>query len=70
MFGGASSFSDKVDAVFLYISALTIAFLVFITFVMIYLVIHYRRGRGGSPRTFTATLCSSCCGPGFPWCCS
>ncbi len=46
MFGGASSFSDKVDAVFLYISALTIAFLVFITFVMIYLVVRYRHGKG------------------------
>ena len=46
MFGGASSVSDKVDAVFLYISALTIAFLVFITFVMIYLVVRYRHGKG------------------------
>jgi cytochrome c oxidase subunit 2 len=46
MFGGASSFSDKVDAVFLYISALTIAFLVFITFLMIYFVVRYRRSRG------------------------
>jgi cytochrome c oxidase subunit II len=45
MFGGASSVSDKVDAVFLYISALTIAFLVFITFLMIYLVVRYRRTR-------------------------
>ena len=49
MFGGASSFSDKVDAVFLYIAALTIAFLAFITVVMIYLVIHYRRGKGAKP---------------------
>lgn len=46
MFGGASSVSDKVDAVFLYISALTIAFLVFITFVMIYFVVRYRRSSG------------------------
>jgi len=38
--------------------ALTIAFLVFITFVMIYLVIRYRRGRQ-KPRTFTATCCLS-----------
>lgn len=45
MFGGASSVSDKVDAVFLYISALTIAFLVFITALMIYFVIRYRRTR-------------------------
>ena len=46
MFGGASTVSDKVDAVFLYISALTIAFLVFITFLMIYFVVRYRRSRG------------------------
>jgi cytochrome c oxidase subunit II len=45
MFGGASSVSDKVDAVFLYISALTIAFLVFITALMIYFVVRYRRTR-------------------------
>jgi cytochrome c oxidase subunit 2 len=46
MFGGASSVSDKVDAVFLYISALTIAFLVFITFLMVYFVVRYRRSAG------------------------
>lgn len=46
MFGGASTVSDKVDAVFLYISALTIAFLVFITFLMIYFVVRYRRSHG------------------------
>ena len=46
MFGGASTVSDKVDAVFLYISALTIAFLVFITFLMIYFVVRYRRSNG------------------------
>lgn len=45
MFGGASSVSEKVDAVFLYISALTIAFLVFITALMIYFVVRYRRTR-------------------------
>ncbi len=45
MFGGASSISDKVDAVFLFISALTIAFLVFITFLMIYFAVRYRRTR-------------------------
>lgn len=49
MFGGASNVADKVDAVFLYISALTIAFLVFITFLMIYFVIRYRRGSGRKP---------------------
>lgn len=49
MFGGASSVSDKVDSVFLYISALTIAFLVFITFLMIYLVVRYRRSRNQKP---------------------
>jgi cytochrome c oxidase subunit II len=46
MFGGASSFSGKVDAVFLYIAALTIAFLVFITALMIVFVIRYRRSAG------------------------
>jgi cytochrome c oxidase subunit 2 len=46
MFGGASTVADKVDAVFLYISALTIAFLVFITFLMIYFVVRYRRSSG------------------------
>jgi cytochrome c oxidase subunit 2 len=46
MFGGASTASGKVDAVFLYISALTIAFLIFITFVMIYFVVRYRRSSG------------------------
>ena len=46
MFGGASTVSGKVDAVFLYISALTIAFLIFITFLMIYFVVRYRRSRG------------------------
>jgi cytochrome c oxidase subunit 2 len=46
MFGGASSVSDKVDAVFLYVSALTIAFLVFITFLMVYFVVRYRRSSG------------------------
>jgi len=47
MFGGASTVSGKVDAVFLYISALTIAFLVLITAVMIYFVVRYRRSAGG-----------------------
>jgi cytochrome c oxidase subunit 2 len=46
MFGGASSVSEKVDAVFLYIAALSIAFLVFITFLMITFVIRYRRSSG------------------------
>lgn len=45
MFGGASSASERVDAVFLFISALTIAFLVFITFLMIYFVVRFRRSR-------------------------
>jgi cytochrome c oxidase subunit II len=49
MFGGASSVSEKVDAVFLYIAALTIAFLVFITFLMITFVIRYRRSSGAKP---------------------
>jgi cytochrome c oxidase subunit 2 len=46
MFGGASSVSEKVDAVFLYIAALTVAFLVFITILMITFVIRYRRSAG------------------------
>jgi cytochrome c oxidase subunit II len=50
MFGGASTVSDKVDAVFLYISALTIAFLIFITFLMIYFVVRYRRSLGAKAR--------------------
>lgn len=45
MFGGASSASEKVDAVFLFITALTVAFLVFITFMMVYFVVRYRRSR-------------------------
>jgi cytochrome c oxidase subunit II len=49
MFGGASSFSGKVDAVFLYVSALTIAFLIFITGLMIYFVVRYRHVKGGKP---------------------
>ena len=48
MFGGASTASGKVDAVFLYISALTIAFLILITFLMVYFVVRYRRSRGGT----------------------
>jgi cytochrome c oxidase subunit II len=46
MFGGASTAAAKFDEVFLYISALTIAFLVFITFLMIYFVVRFRRSRG------------------------
>jgi len=46
MFGGASTAAGKFDEVFLYISALTIAFLVFITFLMIYFVVRFRRSRG------------------------
>jgi cytochrome c oxidase subunit II len=50
MFGGASTFSGKVDAVFLYITALTVAFLVFITFLMVYFVIRFRRIKGEQPK--------------------
>ncbi len=46
MFGGASTLSGKVDAVFLYVFALTLAFLVLITFLMIYFVVRFRRSRG------------------------
>ncbi len=48
MFGGASTAAGKFDEVFLYISALTIAFLVFITFLMIYFVVRFRRSRQGA----------------------
>jgi cytochrome c oxidase subunit II len=47
MFGGASSASDKVDAVFLFITALTTAFLILITFLMVYFSVRYRRSRSG-----------------------
>lgn len=43
MFESASNMSGKVDEVFLYITALAVAFLVFITAVMIYFVIRYSR---------------------------
>jgi cytochrome c oxidase subunit II len=48
MFGGASTMAGKVDAVFLYVFALTIAFLIFITFLMIYFSVRFRRARGGA----------------------
>jgi cytochrome c oxidase subunit 2 len=48
MFGGASTLAGKVDAVFLYIFALTIAFLVLITFLMIYFTVRFRRSRAGT----------------------
>jgi cytochrome c oxidase subunit 2 len=46
MLGGASTGSEKVDQVFLFITALSVAFLLSITAVMIYFVIRYRRSRG------------------------
>jgi cytochrome c oxidase subunit II len=46
MFGGASTGSEKVDQVFLVITALTVSFLIFITALMIYFVIRYRKSAG------------------------
>lgn len=46
MFGGASTMAGKVDDVFLYVFALTLAFLILITFLMIFFVVRYRRSRG------------------------
>ena len=46
MFESASNLAGKVDEVFLYITALAVAFLVFITAVMIYFVIKYNRAKG------------------------
>src|SRR3972149_5738805 len=46
MFGGASTGSQKVDDVFLFITALSVGFLIFITALMIYLVVRYRRRPG------------------------
>jgi len=48
MFGGASTLAGKVDAIFLYIFALTIAFLILITFLMIYFSVRFRRARAGA----------------------
>ncbi len=45
MFESASNVAGKVDEVFLYITALSVAFLVFITAVMIYFVVKYSRSR-------------------------
>lgn len=44
-FNGYSDMSGKVDAVFWYITALTVAFLIFITALMIYFVVKYSRKR-------------------------
>jgi cytochrome c oxidase subunit 2 len=46
MFGGASTGSEKVDQVFLFITALSVSFLIFITALMIYFVVRYRRSAG------------------------
>jgi len=45
--GGASNLAGKVDAVFLYVFALTAAFLILITATIIYFVVRYRSSRGG-----------------------
>ena len=47
---GFSDISGKVDAVFWYITALTVAFLIFITVLMVYFVIKYSRKRNPNPR--------------------
>jgi cytochrome c oxidase subunit II len=49
MFGGASTLAGKVDAVFLYVFALTLAALILITFMMVYFVVRFRRSRGAKP---------------------
>jgi cytochrome c oxidase subunit II len=46
MFGGASTGAEKVDQVFLYVTALSVAFLIFITALMIHFVFRYRRSAG------------------------
>jgi cytochrome c oxidase subunit II len=46
MFGGASTGSEKVDQVFLFVTALSVSFLIFITALMIYFVVRYRRSAG------------------------
>ena len=43
------SIADRVDAVFLYIFVLCVAFLIFITSLMIYFVVRYSRGRNAAP---------------------
>ncbi len=49
MFSSASNFTDNVDAVFLYITALSLIVLVGITVAMIYFVIRYSRKRNPVP---------------------
>lgn len=49
MFTSASNFTDNVDAVFLYITALSLIVLVGITVAMIYFVIRYSRKRNPVP---------------------
>jgi cytochrome c oxidase subunit 2 len=56
MLGGASTGSEKVDQVFLFITALSVAFLIAITAVMIYFVIRYRRSRGAKPEDIEGHL--------------
>ena len=46
----ASSAAERVDSIFLFIFALSVAFLLFITFLMVYFVIRYSRKRNPKPR--------------------
>ena len=50
MLSGASNFASQVDKVFLWILAISVFFLVLITFLMIYFVIKYRRGKQTIPQ--------------------
>lgn len=50
MLSGASNFGNQVDKVFLGILAISVFFLVLITFLMVLFVIKYRRGKNPTPK--------------------
>ena len=52
-FQPASSVSDKVDSVFLFIFALSVVFLVGITATIVYFVVRWRRGAGANSQALT-----------------